>query len=146
MIPGSVTEVRVRYAESDQMGRAHHMAYVAWLELGRTELMRRNGLSYAEMERRGVLLPVVRLELDYLRPVSYEDLLEIHTRLVDVRSRRVRFEYRVVAREDGRAVAEGVTVLVCMGADGRPRRLPDDLRESLTGLVEVESTESVSEG
>lgn len=145
MTPGSVTEVRVRYAESDQMGRAHHMAYVAWMELGRTELMRRNGLSYAEMERRGVLLPVVRLEIDYLRAVSYEELLEIHTRLVEVRSRRVRFAYRVVAKEDGRLVAEGLTVLVCMGPEGRPRRLPDDLRQSLTELMEVESMKSVSE-
>lgn len=145
MTPGSVTEVRVRYAESDQMGRAHHMAYVAWMELGRTELMRRNGLSYAEMERRGVLLPVVRLEIDYLRAVSYEELLDVHTRLVEVRSRRVRFAYRIVAKDDGHVVAEGLTVLVCMGPDGRPRRLPDDLRQSLTELMEVESMESISE-
>lgn len=146
MKPGTVTDVRVRYAESDQMGRAHHMAYVAWMELGRTELMRRNGLSYAAMERRGVLLPVVRLEIDYLRAISYEDLLEIHTRLVEVRSRRVRFAYRVVAKEDGRLVAEGTTVLVCMDSEGRPRRLPDDLRNSLEELVDVESPESPSKG
>ena len=145
MNPGSVTEVRVRYAESDQMGRAHHMAYVAWMELGRTELMRQNGLSYAAMERRGVLLPVVRLEIDYLRAVSYEELLEVHTRLAEVRSRRVRFEYRIVAEDDGRLVAEGVTVLVCMGPDGRPRRLPDDVRRSLTELVDAGSGEGGSE-
>lgn len=134
MQPGSVTEVRVRYAETDQMGRAHHMAYVAWFELGRTEMMRRNGLSYAEMERREVLLPVVRLEVDYLGAASYEELLYVHTRLAEVKSRRVRFEYRVLG-EDERRIAEGATVLVCMGADGRPRRLPDDLREALASIV-----------
>lgn len=140
MPPESVTEVRVRYAETDQMGRAHHGAYVTWFELGRTEMMRRSGISYAEMERRGVLLPVVRLEVDYLSAVSYEDLLEIHTTLVEVRSRRIRFAYRVVAVDGERTVAEGATVLVCMGPDGRPRRLPDDVRSALAALAAPDGT------
>jgi len=135
MIPGSVTEVRVRYAETDQMGRAHHMAYVAWFELARTEMMRQNGLSYADMERRGVLLPVVRLEVDYLKGVAYEDLVDVHTSVADVRSRRVQFNYRVVARESDLLVAEATSVLVCMGRDGRPRRLPDDVRRALVSLM-----------
>lgn len=135
MTPGSVTEVRVRYAETDQMGRAHHGAYITWFELGRTEMMRQHGVSYAELERRGVLLPVVRLEVDYLAAVAYEELLEVHTRLAEVRSRRVRFAYRVV-NADGRTAAEGATVLVCMGPDGRPRRLPDDVRDALAALVD----------
>lgn len=133
-MPSSVTEVRVRYAETDQMGRAHHMAYVAWFELGRTEMMRLHGLSYAEMERRGVLLPVVRLEIDYLGAAGYEDLLFVHTTLAEVRSRRVRFEYAVLS-EAGRRIAEGATVLVCVGPDGRPKRLPDELRAGLGALV-----------
>lgn len=145
MPPGSVTEVRVRYAETDQMGRAHHAAYVAWFELGRTEMMRSNGLSYAEMERRGVLLPVVRLEIDYLGAASYEELLTIHTRLAEVRSRRVRFEY-VVKGEDGKRIAEGLTVLVCVGPDGRPRRLPQDLREPLAGLVDGDRGDAPAAG
>lgn len=135
-MPSSVTEVRVRYAETDQMGRAHHMAYVAWFELGRTEMMRLNGLSYAAMERRGILLPVVRLEIDYLGAAGYEDLLTVRTSLAEVRSRRVRFEYTVLS-DDGRPIAEGATVLVCVGPDGRPKRLPDELREGLGALVEA---------
>ncbi|MGI9038517.1 MAG: acyl-CoA thioesterase [Gemmatimonadota bacterium] len=129
-----VTEIRVRYAETDQMGRAHHMAYVAWFELGRTEMMRLSGLSYAELERREVLLPVVHLEIDYLAAVGYEELVRVHTRVTEVRSRRVRFEYRVTA-EDGRTVAEGATVLVCMGPDGRPRRLPEDVFAGLADFL-----------
>jgi acyl-CoA thioester hydrolase len=135
MIPGSVTEVRVRYAETDQMGRAHHMAYVAWFELARTEMMRQNGLSYAEMEKQGVLLPVVRLEVDYLKGVAYEDVVDVHTTVTEVRSRRVRFEYRVVNREDDVVVAEATSVLICMDRDGRPRRLPHAVRAVLAGLV-----------
>lgn len=142
-MPSSVTEVRVRYAETDQMGRAHHMAYVAWFELGRTEMMRLNGLSYAAMERRGILLPVVRLEIDYLGAAGYEDLLTVRTSLAEVRSRRVRFEYTVLS-DDGRPIAEGATVLVCVGPDGRPKRLPDELREGLGALVEA-GGEPVSE-
>lgn len=136
-MPSSVTEVRVRYAETDQMGRAHHMAYVAWFELGRTEMMRLNGLSYAEMERRGVLLPVVRLEIDYLGAAGYEELLTVRTSLAEVRSRRVRFEY-IVHSDDGRPIAEGATVLVCVGPDGRPKRLPEELRAGLGALVEAD--------
>jgi len=131
----SVTDVRVRYAETDQMGRAHHMSYVAWFELGRTEMMRRAGLSYAAMERQGVYLPVVRLEIDYLGAAAYEELLSVHTRLAEVRSRRVRFDYVVVA-ENGERIAEASTVLVCVGSEGRPRRLPDELREALERLGE----------
>jgi acyl-CoA thioester hydrolase len=134
MIPGSVTDVRVRYAETDQMGRAHHMAYVVWFELARTELMRHSGISYADMEKRGVLLPVVRLEVDYLKGVEYEDVVDIHTSVGDVRSRRVQFDYRVVARKGGVLVAEAMSVLICMNRDGRPRRLPDDVREILARL------------
>lgn len=135
MIPGSVTEIRVRYAETDQMGRAHHMAYVAWFELGRTELMRQNGLSYAQMEKRGVLLPVVRLEVDYLKGLEYEDVVDVHTSIAEIRSRRVRFDYRLVRRGDGAVVAEATSVLLCMGRDGRPCRLPEDVRDALAGLV-----------
>ena len=136
MIPGSVTEVRVRYAETDQMGRAHHMAYVAWFELARTELMRLNGLSYAKMEKRGVLLPVVRLEVDYLKGIAYEDVVDVHATVTEVRSRRVRFEYRVVNREDDTIVAEATSVLICMDRKGRPRRLPDDVLGTLARIVQ----------
>lgn len=135
MIPGSVTEIRVRYAETDQMGRAHHMAYVAWFELGRTELMRQNGLSYAQMEKQGIMLPVVRLEVDYLRGLEYEEVVDVHTRVSEVRSRRVTFNYRLVLCEDGATVAEATSVLFCMGRDGRPRRLPEDIRSALAELA-----------
>jgi acyl-CoA thioester hydrolase len=110
------------------------MAYVVWFELARTELMRHSGISYADMEKRGVLLPVVRLEVDYLKGVEYEDVVDIHTSVGDVRSRRVQFDYRVVARKGGVLVAEAMSVLICMNRDGRPRRLPDDVREILARL------------
>jgi len=95
------TEVRVRYAETDQMGRAHHRHYLVWCELGRTALMRERGVSYAELERGGLWLPVSRVEVEYRIPVEYDELIRIHTRVERVRSREIVFAYRI-ARASGR--------------------------------------------
>lgn len=131
-------EVRVRYAETDQMGRAHHSHYVVWCELGRTTLMRARGVSYAELERRGVLLPVARVELEYRKGVGYDDRVRISTRVERVRSRSVVFGYRLTRAEDGALIAMGSTKLVCIDADGNPRRLPSEVQAALRSLVPEE--------
>lgn len=130
--PGSRIEIRVRYAETDQMGRAHHMHYLAWFELGRTELMRANGVSYAELERGGLLLPVAGADLQYRRGAGYDDLVEIRTRVAEVRSRSVHFAYE--ARAGGELIATGSTTLICTGPDLRPKRFPDDVLRLLESL------------
>ncbi|MFO7587961.1 MAG: thioesterase family protein [Gemmatimonadota bacterium] len=129
---GSRIEIRVRYAETDQMGRAHHMHYLAWFELGRTELMRSNGISYAELEREGLLLPVARANLEYRRGAGYDDRVEIRTWVAEVRSRSVSFAYEVRAPETGEVLATGSTTLICAGPDLHPRRLPGEV----AGLLE----------
>ena len=133
-IPGSRTEIRVRYAETDQMGHAHHMNYLAWFELGRTELMRMNGLSYAELERSGILLPVARAELSYRKGAGYDERVEILTRVVEVRSRSVTFGYEAIRADDGVRLASGSTTLVCTDAGLRPRRMPDSAMRILADL------------
>lgn len=132
--PGTRVEIRVRYAETDQMGHAHHMHYLAWFELGRTELMRANGVSYAELERGGLLLPVARAELAYRRGAGYDDRVEIRTRVSEVRSRSVSFAYEARAAADGELLATGATTLVCTGPDLRPRRIPEEVGAVLEGL------------
>jgi acyl-CoA thioester hydrolase len=122
---GSRTRLRVRYAETDQMGRAHHSHYLAWFEMGRTELMRTHGVSYAEMEEAGVLLPVARVEVEYRNGVGYDEPVEIRTRVEEVRSRSVTFAYEALDVHGGTTLARGRTVLVCTGSDGRPRRIPE---------------------
>lgn len=125
-------EVRVRYAETDQMGRAHHTHHLVWCESARTEWLRERGATYAELERRGVLLPVSRVEVEYRHPVGYDDLVRVRAWLASVRSRTLTFEYeleRVVGR---RPVARVRTDLICMDADGGVRRLPDDVRDLLS--------------
>lgn len=129
-------EVRVRYAETDQMGRAHHSNYLIWCELGRTTLMREKGISYAEMERGGVILPVVRAEVDYLAPLLYDEMVRIETVVERVRSREVVFAYRMVRAGDGVVAATAKTTLFSADENGKPIRMPAEIREGLERLVE----------
>lgn len=129
-------EIRVRYAETDQMGRAHHSHYLVWCELGRTTLMRERGVSYGELEKRGLLLPVARVEISYRQGVGYDERVRVDTRVERVRSRSVRFAYRLTRAEDGDVLATAITDLVCIDDRGRTGRLPADVREALEAISE----------
>lgn len=129
---------RVRYPETDRMGVAHHSHFPVWFELGRTEWMREIGCPYGEMEDRdGVFFPVVDLGVRYLRPARYDQLLEIETRLASSEGVRVRFEY-VIRDEGGSTLATGHTVHASVGRNGRPKRLPVDIRERLVAEMGME--------
>lgn len=117
--------VRVRYAESDQMGFAHHGAYVVWCEEARIEWLRARGRSYRELEEQGVLMPVVELALRYRRPSRFDDQLELATTAEALGPSRLRFTTVVRCGEEVRAEAQ-VTV-AATGRDGRPTRLPAGL-------------------
>ena len=127
-------ETVVRYAETDQMGRAHHGIYVVWCELGRTSMMRERGVSYAEMERNGVLLPVTRLEVDYRAAAYYEETVRIETSVQAVRSRLVTFAYEVYGPGE-RLLARARTDLACIDREGRTRRIPEEVRQALQGAA-----------
>jgi len=93
------TEVRVRYAETDQMGVAHHSNYLIWFEAGRSDFCRGRGFSYKEMEEKeGALLVVAESYVRYKSPAFYEDILIVRTRVGEVRSRSLRFIYRSIVR------------------------------------------------
>lgn len=126
----SVTELRVRYAETDQMGVVYHSNYLIWCELGRTDLIRNLGSSYAEVERQGVALAVVEAHLRYLRPARYDELIRVTTTVGEVRSRVVRFDYSI-ENEGGTLLVTGYTTLVAMGRDARSTAIPADLRGAL---------------
>ena len=120
------------------MGRAHHRHYLVWCELGRTALMREHGVSYAELERRGVMLPVSRVEVDYRAPAGYDEAVRVHTWLDRVRSREVVFAYHITRTDETgveTTLARARTTLVCTDANGRPCRLPDALRHRLAELA-----------
>jgi len=97
--------------------------------------MREAGISYAELEREGILLPVSRIEIEYRRPVTYDKLVVVRTSVRQVRSRSVRFAYEVLREEDGALLATAITDLACAGPDGRAQRLPARVRVVLAGLM-----------
>jgi acyl-CoA thioester hydrolase len=127
-LEGTVS-VRVRYPETDRMNVAYHAHYLVWFELGRTELMRGLGHPYGELETRdGVYFPLIEVGARYRAPARYDDLLRVHTRVAAVGGARVRFDYRVVRDADDRLLATGFTEHATLGRDGRPTRMPAELR------------------
>ena len=118
---------RVRYAECDPMGVAHHSAYPVWFEIGRTELLRHSrGTNYRDLEAAGTYLAVVKLEVRYKLPARYDDVLELRTTLVNAGHVKIEHEYELY--RDAILLATGSTTLACLDRDGRPRELPAELR------------------
>lgn len=126
---------RVRFAETDQMGVAHHAAYVVWLEAARVEWMRERGLSYRGLEDDGISMAVSSLRVRYRRAVRFDDLVTVQCRLADVRSRYGRYVYRLVG-EDGAHVADATTEHVATDRRGRAVRLPAPWLEALRAEVQ----------
>lgn len=125
---------RVRYAETDQMGVVHHASYLLYLEDGRTRLMAERGLSYAEIERQGLGLPVRRIELRYREAALYGDELCIRTRVARLKAASVAFDYEIRRAGDDTLLATAWLELACvdLGASGRPvTPLPDEVRACL---------------
>ena len=132
MILGDAVDatVRVRYAETDQMGVVYYANYLVWFEIGRTEFLRQRGVAYTEMEANGCLAVVGEATCRYHAPARYDDLLTIRTRVSNVQSRLMTFSYEVLS-EDGQRIATGETTHVITDAQGKPRRLPDRYKEAL---------------
>lgn len=128
--PAHTVEFRVRYAETDQMGVVYHANYLVWCEIGRTELLRALGTSYAEIERGGVLLAVADASIRFHASARYDNLVRVDTWLEEVRSRTVNFRYEIT-RLDGEDAPERLvtarTALVALDAAGRPRAMPPSL-------------------
>ncbi len=124
--------VRVRYAETDQMGVVYHANYLVWFEVGRVELMRERGLNYRELEaEEGCRIVVVEVTARYKAPARYDDELIVQTRVVMVRGPVIRFGYRIVRAEDGLLLCEGETVHVVLGRDMKRRAIPKRYAEVL---------------
>ena len=127
--PGeSAHPIRVRYAESDQMGFSYYANYIIWFEVGRTEWMRARGCSYRVLESEGYLLPVTETYCRYHAPSHYDDLLYVVTRVTGLTRVKIRFEYRVL-RDDGTLLATGHTEHCFLSREGRPLRAPEIIRQ-----------------
>lgn len=124
----TVSEMRVRYAETDQMGVVYHANYLVWCEIGRTDFIRRAGKSYAELEREGVLLAVSDAALRFHASARYDDPIRVNTSLTHVGSRGMTFSYQIMRADTQGVLVSATTSLVCINREGRLTSLPRDVR------------------
>jgi acyl-CoA thioester hydrolase len=135
----SETTLRVRYAETDQMGVAYHGNYFAWFEVGRTEFLRELGFDYRTLEREeDCYIVVADASCRYKAPARYDDLLRIRTELRAVRGPVLRFGYSLVRDADGVLLAEGETAHLVADRQMKPRTLPEKYLRALAGTVDGE--------
>ena len=124
------TRIRVRYAETDQMGVVYHSNHFIWFEVGRVELCRQLGFEYKRMETEDdSYIVVAEASCRYLRPARYDDLLRIRTRVSESRRRSIRFAYEILRHDSGELLATGETVHVICNREGRPKSLPEKYRQ-----------------
>jgi acyl-CoA thioester hydrolase len=123
------SSLRVRYAETDQMGVVYYANYFVWFEVARADLLRSLGSSYREMEQAGVTLPVIEAHCRYHRSARYDDELDVRTEGRMLSPVRIEFVYEVVRREDQTVAASGRTVHAAVDSTGKPCRLPDRIRQ-----------------
>ena len=133
MIPESVTELRVRYAETDQMGVVYHANYLIWCEIARTDLIRTFGASYRELEERGVRLAVSEASVRYIAAARYDDRIRVETRLSRVTSRTMIFDYTILNADSSQRLATASTTLISLDPSNRVTVLPAEVRRALSG-------------
>jgi acyl-CoA thioester hydrolase len=119
------------------MGVVYHTHYLVWCEVARTSLIRSLGASYAELEKDGLILAVADASIRYHQPARYDDLIAVHVRVSDVKSRTVTFEYRIERVADDRTtrLASASTMLIALDGQGATRRMPSELVEKLRAAI-----------
>ena len=131
----TLSELRVRYAETDQMGVVYHANYLVWCEIGRTDFIRALGTSYADLEREGVKLAVSDVTMRFHASARYDDPIRVATRLTKAGSRAMEFTYRIVRADTGVLLVTATTSLVSLDASGRLAALPGALRRMLEAAI-----------
>ena len=131
------TRLRVRYAETDQMGVVYHSNYLIWFEVGRVELLRQLGFTYKEMEATDeCFIAVVDARCRFKAPARYDDCILVRTRLKNVRDSLIHFGYEIVREPDGTLLAEGETTHIVTDADLNRRALPERYREVFKAVLD----------
>ena len=113
-----------RYCETDRAGVVHHTVYPIWFEMGRTELLRANGLAYSDLEKAGVFFVVADLAVKYRRPAFYDEQLHLKTTASNVTAARVEHTYELINPESQTVLAEGTSILACVDETGKVKRIP----------------------
>lgn len=125
-------EIRVRYAETDQMGVAYYANYLVWFEVGRSEFCRNRGFRYSDLEAMGYKLVVTDVHCRYRSAARYDEVVTTRTWLKKMNRRMITFGYQVLRQGSGEILAEGETSHLCLDAKNRPKTLPEEFARLLT--------------
>jgi len=117
--------IQPRYNETDQGGVVHHSVYPVYFEMGRTELLRANGLAYKDLEAAGVFFVIAELHIKYRRPAFYDEQLRLETTCTNVTASKVEHSYKLARPATGEIIAEATSILACVDNKGKVRRIPD---------------------
>ena len=128
-----MTELRIYYEDTDAGGVVYYAKYLRYLEQGRTEFLRARGLSLQGLHEQGYLIPVMRLEIDYLAPAVLDDLIRVDTTIREITSATFTLEQRVFRVSDGKMLVDAQVTLACLGPGKKARRLPLELAQALKG-------------
>lgn len=126
-------EIRVRYAETDQMGVAYYANYLVWFEVGRSEFCRKRGFRYADLEALGYKLVVSDVNCRYRNPARYDEAIMVRTRLKGVNKRMITFGYQILRKDQEEVIAEGETRHICVDSNGKAKSIPEKFLACLTG-------------
>ena len=132
-------DIRVRYVETDQMGVVHHSVYLHWMEVGRTEYLRRKGLSYAQLEERGIRMPLIEVKAEYLSPARYDDEITVRTTLKEATFISLMFCYEIVRKRDGKLLTKGMTKHIAADGNNKPKRVSKEIFCLIGGNIAKQS-------
>jgi len=126
-------DIRVRYAETDQMGVAYYANYLVWFEVGRSEFCRERGFRYADLEALGYKLVVIDVHCRYRSSARYDETVIVRTYLKGANKRLITFGYQILRKEREEVIAEGETQHICVDSSGKTKSLPEKFLITLTG-------------
>jgi acyl-CoA thioester hydrolase len=129
-----ITQFRVRYGETDQMGFAYYGNYAQYFEIGRTEWLRKLGITYKKMEENGIMLPVMNLNINFLKPAKYDDLLTLKTTLIKIPSAKIEFSYEVFNEENELLTTANTTLVFVNMKTNKPSRAPEYILKKLRDI------------
>lgn len=134
----SESKIVVRYAETDKMGIVHHSVYPIWYEVGRTDFIKKLGFTYSQMEKMGILTPLVGLSCKYIEPADYEDELIVKTKIGKMTPARIVFEYEVCKKNEEKPINTGSTIHALVGRDLKPMNIKKHFPEVYEKLKRYE--------
>lgn len=132
----NIIKFRVRYGETDQMSFVYHGNYAQYFEMGRTEWLRDLGITYKNMEESGIMLPVISLNINFMKPGKYDDLLTLKTTLVKKPTARIEFDYEIRNEKDELLTTANSTLVFVNMKTNRPMRIPDSILNKIEKFME----------